>query len=658
MSDKEDPLKKGVPIGISLKVAGLVFWGLVILGLILVVAAIEWLENDLKRHSNSIENETFILTQEIFKQAPRSSRKNIQRSLTKVLESTGASGITIESSRFELIIVGNTSNDMDKRTIRFNIAPAPRFNIPPYLATLSIYQTPVLVTINNQKKQLMTGMVLMFFAFGMLLQWILKKLVSAPIEKMVQTAQAVTLGEISQFDEKRKDEFGYLARFINRALNSLSQRQEELSYQASHDSLTGLFNRNEFDRRLRQFIDNAKVEGTNSVLCYIDLDQFKIINDTCGHIAGDELLNQIAQTLKNELREGDFISRLGGDEFGVLLHSCNEDDAIHITHKLLDAVAKFKFTWETHTFQIGASVGVVPITQHTKSAQETLSAADVACYAAKDKGRNQIHIYQTSDKEVYKKQGEMLWVNQIKQSLKNNSFLLYQQPILPVIKASSELLHYEILLRIEDGDKVISPIAFLGAAEIYGLMTDIDTWVIRHTLEWMDNNAEHISTVGTISINVSGQSLSKKSFLHTVVRLIDQSNVPPNKVCFEITETSAIGNFERAVSFINILRGMGCRFALDDFGSGMSSFSYLKNLSVDYLKIDGSYVKDIVNDPVDHAMVEAVNQIGHAMGMMTIAEFVEEPATLGMLARIGVDFAQGYCIAKPEPLSKLFQDIK
>ena len=498
-------------------------------------------------------------------------------------------------------------------------------------------------------------MVLMFFAFGMLLQWILKKLVSVPIEEMVNTAQAVTLGEKTQFNETRKDEFGYLARFINRALETLSQRQDELSYQASHDSLTGLFNRSEFDRRLHQFIDNAKVEGTDSALCYIDLDQFKIINDTCGHIAGDELLTQVAHTLKNELRESDFIARLGGDEFGVLLHSCNEDDAIQITHKLLDAISKYKFTWEKRTFQIGASIGVIPITEHTESADETLSAADVACYAAKDKGRNQIHMYQTSDMEVHRKQGEMLWVNQIKQSLKNDSFILYQQPILPVVKASTEHSHCEILLRIQDNGKIVSPLAFLGAAEIYGLMTDIDNWVIRNTLEWMNNNSANINKIGHISINVSGQSLSKKSFLHAVVNLIDESGVPPNKICFEITETSAIGNFERAVAFINILRGMGCHFALDDFGSGMSSFSYLKNLSVDFLKIDGSYVRDIVNDPVDHAMVEAVNEIGHAMGMKTIAEFVEEPATLGMLTKIGVDFAQGYCIAKPEPLENLFQ---
>ncbi|MEJ2141788.1 MAG: EAL domain-containing protein [Gammaproteobacteria bacterium] len=655
MDESKDLLEKGVPIRISLKIAGLVFWGLVIIGLILVVAAIEWMKNDLKRHSGSIEHETFILTQEVFKQAPNASRDNIRRSLQKVLETTGASGISIESSRFKLLVVGKTDDNMDKRTIQFTITPHPRFDIPPYLATLSIYQVPVSVIIDLQKKRLMTGMVLMFFFFGMLLQWVLKKMISVPIEKMVQTAQAVTMGDETRFDENRKDEFGYLSRFINRALDSLSQRQQELSYQASHDSLTGLFNRSEFDRRLRQFIDNAKVEGTNSALCYIDLDQFKIINDTCGHIAGDELLTQVAHTLKIQLRESDFIARLGGDEFGVLLHSCNEDDAIHITHKLLDAIAKYKFNWEKRTFQIGASIGVILITEHSKSANKILSAADIACYAAKEKGRNQIHIYQPSDQDLHRKQGEMLWVNQIKQSLKNDSFLLYQQPILPVIKAGAEQSHFEILLRIEDNGKIISPTEFLGAAEIYGLMKDIDTWVIQNTFEWLNNNREHMDKIGHVSINVSGQSLSKKAFLHTVINMIHDSNIPPDKLCFEITETSAIGNYERAIAFINILRGMGCQFALDDFGSGMSSFSYLKNLSVDYLKIDGSYVRDIVNDPVDHAMVEAVNQIGHAMGIMTIAEFVEEPATLGMLTKIGVDFAQGYCIAKPEPLENLFQ---
>jgi diguanylate cyclase (GGDEF)-like protein len=387
---------------------------------------------------------------------------------------------------------------------------------------------------------------------------------------------------------------------------------------------------------------------------YMDLDQFKIINDTCGHIAGDELLRQISQTLKAQLRESDFIARLGGDEFGVLLPGCTEDDAIQLANKLRQAVSQYHFSWEGRVFQVGVSIGLVPISSDTTSVNDVLSSADVACYAAKEKGRNQIHIYEADDQELQRKRGEMLWVTQIREALAQNKFRLFQQVIIPVSNDPSIKRRYEILLRVpDDNGNLVSPLRFLGAAELYGLMTEIDTWVLRQTFEWMVNNQNATMGFEHLAINLSGQSLSDKRFLDTVISLIDETGIDTTKICFEITETSAIANLERASKFIQLLKGMGCHIALDDFGSGMSSFAYLKNLPIDFLKIDGSYVRDIVNDPIDRALVEAVNQIGHAMGIKTIAEYAEDQATLGALSVIGVDFAQGYGIGKPEPLEKL-----
>jgi diguanylate cyclase (GGDEF)-like protein len=488
----------------------------------------------------------------------------------------------------------------------------------------------------------------------MILQWILKRLLSDPIEQMVDTAQKFGKDQQIKFNDSRNDEFGYLAQFINKALDTLTQRQHELSYQASHDILTGLYNRAEFDRRLHELIDILKTRETHATLFYMDLDQFKIINDTCGHVAGDELLRQIAQILKAELREADIIARLGGDEFGVLLPGCSASDSSHLASKMLKAVQRFHFSWEGKIFQIGVSIGVVAITPETQSVNKLLSSADVACYAAKEKGRNQVHFYEPNDKEVKRKHGEMLWVSRIRHALKEDSFQLYQQPIIHVVNDASNLAHYEILLRLvnEDG-KIIEPATFLGAAELYGLMPEIDDWVLRNTFRWIVKNEQYSQPFSQIAINISGQSISNKIFLDKVVNLLTDSGVNATKVCFEITETSAIANLELAKNFIQALKEMGCHFALDDFGSGMSSFAYLKNLPVDYLKIDGSYVRDLVDDPIDRAMVIAVNQIGHAMGIETIAEFVENQTTLGALAAIGVDYAQGYGIAHPAPIDSL-----
>jgi len=647
-------MNQGVPVSLSAKITGIVFWGLIIIGLILIVGAMEWIERDLQRHHDDIENITFVLTREVFEQSPNASKLNIIRSLKKVLASTGAVGMIVKTDKRGTMTIGQTEGELSKRTVYFSINSPPELGLSADKAKITIYQTPSSTILSGQKKTLLAIMGVIFFFFGMTLQWILNRMLSKPIQQMVSTAQEFSEDQQIRFNERRKDEFGYLARFINGALETLTQRQDELSHQASHDMLTGLYNRAEFDRRLHESLSHLKSNDYTATLFYMDLDQFKIINDTCGHVAGDELLRQISQTLKNELRESDFIARLGGDEFGVLLPGCTSTDASKLATKLLKAVRKFHFSWQGKVFQIGVSIGVVPLTSETQSVNNVLSHADVACYAAKEKGRNQVHFYEPTDKELIRKHGEMLWVAQIRHALKHDSFQLYQQPIVSVVHDSSTKPHYEILLRLTDDDgNLVTPLTFLGAAELYGLMPEIDDWVLRNTFAWMVENTKHCHPFSQIAINLSGQSISNKTFLDRVISQITETGVDPEEICFEITETTAIANLEFANKFIHVLKGMGCNFALDDFGSGMSSFAYLKNLPVDYLKIDGSYVQDLVNDPIDRAMVTAVNQIGHAMGIKTIAEFVEDQATMGALAAIGVDYAQGYGIARPEPLEKL-----
>lgn len=647
-------LKEGVALSLPLKIAGLVFWGLVSIGIVLVVVSIDILENDLRKHYDNTDFQTYTLTRELFEQATDVSAKNLKASLKKVIESTGAVGLIVIAENFGQVNVGSISDAHQVKTIYFSSKPSKQKLAYTREVTLKVFQTPISNVLNQQKKQLITVMLFVLIIFGLLLQWILKKLLSEPIQQMVDAAQAFSLGEDVKFDDKRNDEFGYLSRFINKALTTITKRQDELTHQATHDKLTGLYNRHEFDIRLNQFLELAKTEGLHSTLCYMDLDQFKIINDTCGHVAGDELLKQISHSLKSEVRESDFIARLGGDEFAVLFQGCVEEDAIRLATKLLKVVEQFHFTWEGKVFHIGVSIGVASITSDIESATDILGLADVACYTAKDKGRNQIHIYQPEDKELKRKQGEMLWASQIRQALKEDNFALYQQLIIPINQESSLKNHYEILLRVPDEKgNLISPVKFIGAAELYGLMTNIDEWVVRNCFDWMIKNKSTMNNIEQMSINLSGQSLTSQQFLATIIELIEDSDLQCEKICFEITETNIISNFESAIDFIYRVKSHGCKFSLDDFGSGMSSFSYLKTLNVDYLKIDGSYVHNIVNNPIDRAMVEAVNKIGHAMGIETIAEYVEDKEILHVLAEIGVDYAQGEGIATASPLDEL-----
>jgi diguanylate cyclase (GGDEF)-like protein/PAS domain S-box-containing protein len=432
----------------------------------------------------------------------------------------------------------------------------------------------------------------------------------------------------------------------NRALAS------KLSYQASHDMLTGLVNRHEFESRLKQIFPVIINENIPYAVCYLDLDQFKIINDTCGHHAGDELLKQVAQILKQNLRRSDLLARLGGDEFGILLEGCSIEKAQEIAESLIKAVNDFNFPWNEQIFDIGASIGVAPITNVSASVSELLSAADSACYVAKDTGRNRVHVYHPDDSELERHVSEMQWVGRINSALENDRFILYYQPILKLDGNNSDM-HHEILLRMLDEEhNLISPMAFIPAAERYNLMSFIDRWVVKKTFAQLNENNHYSDSGHIFTINISGQSLSARGFTDFVIDQFSQNEISPEQICIEITETAAISNMSHAIDFITRLKEIGCRFSLDDFGSGLSSFSYLKHLPVDFIKIDGSFVRDICEDAMDRAFVESIAQIGHVMHIKTIAEFVENQDIQDKLKSIGVDYAQGYHIGKPQPLSQ------
>ena len=424
---------------------------------------------------------------------------------------------------------------------------------------------------------------------------------------------------------------------------------EKMSHLAAHDALTGLVNRREFERRLELAIVSAAATGKQHSVLYLDLDQFKVVNDTCGHVAGDELLRQLTAVLLERLRQSDLLARLGGDEFGVLLESCGTEPALRIADLLRKTIGEFHFVWEDKVFPIGVSIGLVTFSDGGITMPDVLRMADSACYVAKDKGRNRVHVYTEENAELVARHGQMGWIARIHHALDGDRFVLYFQPI-QALDAARHGPHYELLLRMlgEDGE-LIAPMAFIPAAERYGLMPLLDRWVIRHALASHAPRHPPGAPAGTCAINLSGTSIGDESFLPFVLQQFAESGVPPSEICFEITETAAIANLGQASALIRELKAIGCKFSLDDFGSGMSSFTYLKHLPVDYLKIDGSFVKDMIDDPIDRAMVESINHIGHVMGLHTIAEFVESPAIMVALREIGVDYAQGYAIGRPQP---------
>ena len=422
----------------------------------------------------------------------------------------------------------------------------------------------------------------------------------------------------------------------------------ELSHQATHDTLTGLVNRAEFERRLTHLLASASPHNPQALL-YLDLDQFKVVNDTCGHIAGDDLLRQISALLRTKLRARDTLARLGGDEFGVLLEHCAMAEAKRIANSLREVLQGFRFGWQGKSFTIGVSIGLVPLVDAGETITSVFSAADAACYAAKDMGRNRVHTYHANDLMLARRDGEMRWIPRIQQALADARFRLYYQPIFAFSPGGIHQRHGEILLRmLDEQGRIVLPGAFIPAAERYGLMPAIDQWVVSRSLEALRAVA---GDAGVFTINISGQSLGAAEFLEFVTERIRDSEVAPDRLCFEITETAAASELGHVLRFIDALKKVGCRFALDDFGTGLSSFSYLKTLPIDYLKIDGAFIRELASDDIDMAMVEAVNRIGHKMGLLTIAEGVESDAISKKLQEIGVDYGQGYGLAKPQPLN-------
>jgi diguanylate cyclase (GGDEF)-like protein/PAS domain S-box-containing protein len=427
------------------------------------------------------------------------------------------------------------------------------------------------------------------------------------------------------------------------------QYAARLSNLASHDALTGLLNRREFEQRVRAIVEQREgQEGQHAVL-YLDLDQFKVVNDTSGHAAGDELLRQVGALLRPRLREGDVLARLGGDEFGVLLPHCPPAPALRIAEALRKAIVDFRFAWKNRSFTIGVSIGLVNLADGPHTLASVLSAADAACYLAKDKGRNRVQVYRPEDSEVTLRRGEMEWVHRLHRALAEDRLCLFSQPMRAMhATGPQQAQHEELLVRlIDEQNELIPPIAFIPAAERYHLMPSIDRWVIRTAFRVLAERRTSGEGFGTYAINVSGASIGDDQFLDYVRESFARFRIPHGAICFEITETTAVTSLSKAAEFIGALREPGCRFALDDFGVGVSSFTYLKQLPVDYLKIDGSFVKNMLHDPVDAAMVEAIHRIGRVMGKQTIAESVETAATLDALRSVGVDYAQGNAIAPP-----------
>jgi len=467
---------------------------------------------------------------------------------------------------------------------------------------------------------------------------------------------AVAAMKMGAHDYIMKNNLKRLVPAIERELREAEMRRSHrlaeatIHHLAYHDQLTGLVNRNEFDRHLNNALDSAKCNNISHVLLYLDLDQFKVINDTCGHQAGDELLSQLALLLREEVRGNDILARLGGDEFGLLLENCPLDKAKVIAEDLRELVSDFRFVWRDKSFSIGVSIGMAKITKDAQGADEVLGAADIACYAAKDMGRDRVHVYKDDDSELLRRQTEMQWVSRIKNALEEGRFVLHQQQMRSLNRLNGTVRCAEFLVRmLDEQDNIIMPGAFIPAAERYGIMPLLDRWVVRSVIAYLaDNLSASEKNDSIFFINLSSNSLSDSDFSTYIRQQITHYNIPPELLCFEITETAAISNLSAAVKFINEVRSFGCLFALDNFGSGLSSFSYLKTLPVDYLKIDGSFVRDIEMDPMNFAIVQAINEIGHVAGLHTIAEFVENEKTLESLRDIGVDFVQGYCIAHPQ----------
>ncbi|OZG71671.1 sensor domain-containing phosphodiesterase [Hahella sp. CCB-MM4] len=427
------------------------------------------------------------------------------------------------------------------------------------------------------------------------------------------------------------------------------ENELQLSYLAAHDPLTNLLNRNEFEKRLRRALATSRESGSEHALIFVDLDQFKIVNDTSGHVAGDELLRQIGSLFHSHTREDDALARLGGDEFALLLKNCHIDKATEIGQRLRSEVSEYRFFWGRKVFNVGASIGIVPVTGEAASVEEVLSLADTACYAAKDAGRNRVIVHSQKAHDLTQRQNEMQVATNLLEAIKSDQLQLYYQNIVstrPEVKG----LHYEILVRLRQNEDIISPGAFLPAAERYNMIRAVDRWVIQSYFKWLHEHPGHLFELHQANINLSSQTIGEADFEPFLTKLLDQYRIPASRICFEVTETTAIANMVETAKFIRRLQASGVQFALDDFGSGFSSYSYLKTLPVNSVKIDGSFIRDILIDPVDHAMVRSITEVAHLMELSVVAEFVENEGIQNALEEIGVDFMQGYHLHVPKAL--------
>ncbi len=446
---------------------------------------------------------------------------------------------------------------------------------------------------------------------------------------------------------------------VFRDVSEAREMADHLTWQASHDALTELVNRREFERLAVELLQSARIDNQKHALLYLDLDQFKVVNDSCGHQAGDELLKQLSALLKSKMRRSDTLARLGGDEFGVLLAGCDTDRGRAIAQQLLEAVQAYRFAWRDRLFTVSASIGVAEITAATENIEAVLAAADTACFLAKDKGRNQVQMFRMDDEEITSRRGEVGWASRLAKSIEEDRFFLVFQHARN-IGGLDDLDYVEVLLRLRDEQgRVVPPMAFIPAAERYQLMGNVDRWVIRRVLHCLAHHEAAATAEGAfvrqarLAVNLSGVSLSDPSFLRFVQDEFDRSGANPARLCFEITETAAISNLQRATRFMEQLKERGCKFALDDFGAGLSSFAYLKTLPVDYLKIDGMFIKGAAANSTDLSMVDSINRIGHVMGMKTIAEFVESQTILDQMKGLGIDFVQGHHVHSPEAFATL-----
>ncbi|HEB82624.1 MAG TPA: EAL domain-containing protein [Gammaproteobacteria bacterium] len=794
MAQGEQKLQVKLPA----RITGLVFWGLVFVGLALAVIVLQQTESrmalDNKRDASLIAYE---IEEVIESQSEGDSLASMEEKLRPLinqrLEKAGFHALRLRDGDYTLSI--GTVGDKDDVYIK-DLSFYPRNAEKPETIRMELYCQGSRAALSSLRKNFLLSIGIGVFIFGMLLQWILQKMLADPFQNMVHTAEQFSRGnEDIRFDESRQDEFGYLGKFINNAIDSILAHKNELlaalkraadsekalshekeraevtlyaitdcvitvdvdetilyinpatekmllaeqtdvigrpfnavfrivnentgekiddilaqcfrsgdiiqlpehsslltmrndpvsieasvapmksaegglmgavivmqdvshtrrltrqlSYQASHDMLTGLYNRRKFEEYLEEILLNVREENKQHALLYLDLDNFKIVNDTCGHIAGDELLKQLPPLFHEVMRSGDIIARLGGDEFGVILQNCGLKQAVAIADKIRQKIKAYRFNWNDRTFEIGVSIGVIGINEDNAEMSQVLSAADIACYAAKDSGRNRVHVYEPSDAAVSERHGQMHWTARISRALTEKRFRIFQQPIVGMLNNSRT--HVEILLRmIEDNGDIIPPGAFIPAAERYGLMPQIDRWVIDEVFRYMseDDPADPIQgTDRVFAINLSGDSINQGTLQDYILRLKEKYRISLENVCFEITETVAISNLSKASQFISELKKHGCQFALDDFGSGLSSFAYLKNLPVNYLKIDGAFIRDICSDDIDRTMVESIQHIGKVMGLQTVAEHVEDNGTYSMLRDIGVDYVQGYLLGRPE----------